>query len=315
MGLKIVPVGLNFESRQRFRSRVLLSFGVPILAAEYRQAYMEDPYDAAHRLTAVLQEAIRRRVVNIRSAEFTDLVQDIEAFYKAELMRKSDLTIPGGTKFKRSQMVSREIARALDYFFQVSPEIIWRLDRLLKEYRQKLERLRLKDAFLRQEKAPTVGSEARRLLAWVIAGSPLAVFGVFWNYLPYKVTGWLTDFFILDATKVHSFQILAGGSVFLLWYGPLLYFAGVLGGPVTAGVLAVTAPLAGLFARWYFRQLSLRRQKLRLAYLELKHGYDVQMVRQQRRQLMGELDNALAEYLKSSPRSQGDQMNQIEHED
>jgi hypothetical protein len=61
---------------------------------------------------------------------------------------------------------------------------------------------------------------------------------------------------------------------------------------------AITAPLAGLFARWYFRHLGQRRQMLRFAYLELKHGYYVQNLRQLRRQVIEEMDTAMAEYLR-----------------
>jgi 1-acyl-sn-glycerol-3-phosphate acyltransferase len=301
LGVKIVPAGLNFESRRRFRSRVWLDFGVPIAAGAYRAAYTADPYEAAHRLTATLQEAIRRRVVNISQAEFTLLVRDVEAIYKAELLARKDLDIPGDTRFKQDQTISREIGRALDFFNQTSPEIIWRITRLLREYRLKRERLRLEDAMLRQEQGHSVRGEILRLLGWGIVALPLALYGLLLNYVPYKITGWLSDRWAADATKVHSVQMLGGAAVFLLWYVPLIYLVARLVGSIPAALLAITAPPAGLFARQCVRQLGERRQMIRLAYLELKQGYYVQQLRQLRKKVIAEMDIALAEYLQHRP--------------
>jgi len=298
LGVRIVPVGLNFESRRRFRSQVLLSFGVPIAAADYREAYLEEPHEAAHRLTAVLQEAIRRRVVNISRDEFTELVSDVEGIYKAELLARKNMTIPGGTKFKREQKVSREIARALDYFYRVSPEVIWRIEKQLSEYRRKLNRLRLKDAMLQQEEGHSVRGESLRLLVLAVAGFPWALYGWLGNIFPYKLTSWFTAHLAADATKIHSVQMLGGGIIFLFWYAPLITLAFRVWGPPVTLAFAVTAPLAGLFARWYFRHLGQRRQMLRFAYFELKHGYYVQNLRQLRRQVISEMDAAMAVYLR-----------------
>jgi glycerol-3-phosphate O-acyltransferase/dihydroxyacetone phosphate acyltransferase len=300
LGVKIVPVGLNFESRRRFRSRVLLSLGVPLTALDYRDAFQEDPYEAAHRLTATLQEAIRRRVMNISHADFSELVRDMEAIYKAELLVREGLTIPGSTRFKKDQLISREIGRALDYFHRVSPEVITRIAGLLRDYRRELERLSLKDAMLRQEQEHSVRGATARLLVWTIVELPLSLYGCLVNYVPFQVTGWLAVRLAADRTKVHFVQMLGGGAVFLLWYGLLIYLTVELAGPVAATVLAVTAPPAGLFARTCFRHLKRRRQMVRFAYFELKHGYYVQKLRQQRQRVIAEMDVALDEYLEYS---------------
>lgn len=298
LGVKIIPTGLNFESRRRFRSRVLLNFGVPVTAGDYRDAYLADPYEAAHRLTATLQEAIRRRVVNITHTEFTRLVSDMEAIYKGELLTRGELAIPGATRFQQDQTISREIGRALDYFHRVSPEIIWRISRLLREYRLKLERLRLEDDLLRRQQGRSVRGETLRLLGWGILALPLALYGLVFNYGPYKVTGWLSNRLATDTTKIHGVQMLGGAVVFIMWYAPLIYLVFRLLGMLPAILLAVTGPPAGLFTRQCVQRLAQRRQMVRLAYLEVKQGYYLQQLRQLRQQVIAEMDVALAEYLR-----------------
>ena len=296
LGVVIIPVGLNFESRRRFRSRVLVRFGKPIVAAHYRQAYQADPVTAAHELTAVLQEALRREVVNVERSEYIGLVHDIEKIYKRELLDRDDLTIPGRSHFQRDQTVSREIARALDYFYERSPEAIWRLARMMESYQGKRHELRLKDELIRLEQGPTVRAEVWRFVAMGAAGLPWALYGVVGNLLPYKLTYWLAKRLAPDLTKIHGYQFGIGAAAFLAWYALLLTVVARRFGAWGAAAALITLPAAGLFAREYARRMKERRRMLRFAYLELLQGYRVQELRRQRRGLIRELDEALAQY-------------------
>src|SRR5207237_8012246 len=49
--LTMIPVGLSFEARKSFRSRVLVAFGEPIQPAAYLTAWHEAPVKAADALT------------------------------------------------------------------------------------------------------------------------------------------------------------------------------------------------------------------------------------------------------------------------
>src|SRR5688572_3967432 len=53
--LRMIPVGLSFEARKSFRSRVLVAFGEPIQPGAYLAAYREDPVKAVDALTRDLQ--------------------------------------------------------------------------------------------------------------------------------------------------------------------------------------------------------------------------------------------------------------------
>jgi len=299
LGVTIVPVGLNFESRRRFRSRVLVRFGRPLATAEYRDAYRDDSVAAVNRLTETLQEALRRRVVNVEHVDFLELVSDVEKVYKGELLERDGLEIPGDTRFKRDQQVTREIARALDYFYERSPEVIWGLSRLMRRYHRMRRTLRLKDELLRGERGPTVRGEVWRLVAVGAAGLPVALYGSVGNIVPYKLTAWISARLAPDLTKVHSYQFVLGAALFLPWYVAMLYLVNGLLGFWWAMTALVTFPLAGLFARAYGRRMKNRRRMMRLAWLELLQGVRLQELRQQRRQLVRELDAALAEYMRS----------------
>ncbi len=299
MGLTIVPVGLNFESRQRFRSRVLVRFGKPIEVAALRQQYCDDEVETVNSLTSRLQDSLRREVVNVERSEFDTLLRDVVKIYKGELMERVDLEIPGETNFEKDQTLNREFARALDFFYERSPEVIWGLARMMEEYQARRHKLRLRDELLRKEEGPSVRAEMIRFLVMGAIGLPLAVFGAIGNALPYVLTDRIVRVLAVDLTKRHSFQFLIGLALFLGWYGFLLTEAfPVFGGWFTLG-LFFALPLSGLFARQYILRMRRRRRWLRFAWLEFQLGYKIRELRQLRRRLIRELDASLAEYMQA----------------
>ncbi len=296
LGVQIVPVGLNFESRRRFRSGVLVRFGPPIDVQEYRTQYEGDPTATVQALTARLGQAIRDIVINIEHTQFEQLVADLELVYKDELVARVGLDLPGDTPFERGQWVSRELPRALDYFLEHRPEVIWRVRRMLREYRRRLERLRIKDELLRNERGTSIPGAAARFVVLGAMGLPFAAWGALCNFAPYKLTGWLADRQAPDETKIHYYRLANGAPIYLAYYGTLLYFAYRAWGGVGVTIFALTLPVLGIFARSYAHRMGQRRERIRLGFLELHHGYYLKRLRQQRRHLIQELDAAAAHY-------------------
>lgn len=300
LDVQIVPVGLNFESSNRFRSRILIRFGQPLAARSYRDAYGADPIAAATTLTSDLQQALQREVVNVEQSESEQLVHDVEEIYRDELLGRVDLAVPGQTEFQKSQTISREFARALDHFQTTNPEILWGLSRRLRRYNALRKTLKLKDDMLRSEQSPGVRKELGRIVVMGLAGLPWALFGLAGNYVPYKLTGLLTRRLAPDRTKIHFTQFLLGCLFFISWYVWVLRTALETLSTIVAAGLMLALPPAGLFARGYFRYLGKRRQMLRLAWLELVNGLRISDMRRQRRALIRELDAAMADYLSAT---------------
>ena len=190
LGVTIVPSGLNFESHRRMRTRVLLRFGVPLAAADYREEYRRDPVEAVYALTNDLETALRALVVNIDRPEFEALVRDVEHIYKNEIITKRLDEIRGVSRFGKEQSVAVGIAKALDFFLDTRPDVVWVISNLVADYRRKLDRLKLRDEMLRDTKERTVTREAIKLTIWGLLGLPIAAYGALWNFLPYRLTGW-----------------------------------------------------------------------------------------------------------------------------
>ncbi|MCZ6827586.1 MAG: lysophospholipid acyltransferase family protein, partial [Gammaproteobacteria bacterium] len=64
-GVKIIPCGLNYINRHRFRSQVLIEFGKPIVIDErWWQDYSQDEQGTVRRLTERLAEALTSGTLN-----------------------------------------------------------------------------------------------------------------------------------------------------------------------------------------------------------------------------------------------------------
>jgi len=86
LGVQVIPVGLNFEDRDEFLSRVLVRFSEPIMVADYADLHREDERAAVRALTAEIQERIRGAATHIQGFRILDLVKDIEEIYGKRLL-------------------------------------------------------------------------------------------------------------------------------------------------------------------------------------------------------------------------------------
>ncbi len=305
LGVRIVPVGLSFQSRRRFRSRVLVLFGEPLVVADHRERFEEDPQAAARELTARLEEAIRHRVVDVRRSELEGFVRRAERVYKAELAERPELEIPGIGRFERDQYLARAIARATDWFYEHQPERLWGIGEMLERYERERQTLGLPDRLVREE-GPGFARAATSLALRGLLGLPLAAWGLLTNYLPYRITVWSTRSLGPDATKTHPTQMAIGTVVFGSFYGAYLLWAQPRWGTGPTLALAISLPLSGLFARLYLVTLRRRRRYLHYAYLRSAHGLLLQKLRSLRTEIVAAMDEALEDYLARPEASGGE---------
>jgi 1-acyl-sn-glycerol-3-phosphate acyltransferase len=298
LGVLIVPVGLNFESTRRFRSRVLVRFDVPIPASAYLERYAADPVDAVHELTQEIGTRIRRSVVHLERNELRELIERIESFYHEHLLDHPRLAIEGGTDFQRRQTLLRGIASAVDALYERRPDRLWHLRAELETYDGQLRRLRLNDELLRNHSRPNVGTRALRLVLLALLCAP-ALYGLIFNYLPYRVTGPLAARATRDATKTHYFQLWIGTLAFAAYYGAaMLWLVWRFDPtPLARWALLLSWPLSGLLARLYVLAVARQRRLLRLSVLAATQGAALQRLRRLRQRLVAQMDSLLRHYL------------------
>jgi glycerol-3-phosphate O-acyltransferase/dihydroxyacetone phosphate acyltransferase len=232
----IVPVGLVFLRKERFRSGALAVVGDPVAWDDLAGAGSEDAA-AVRELTRRVDEALREVTVNVERWEDAPLVECAEEVFAAELGMAGD---PAG-RVERRAAAAAILARV-----RREDRGAWRdLARDVSRHARILRALDLRPADLHEDAGLHValGWMLRRL-AFFLLGVPLAALGVVLFYLPYRFTGVLEA----RAKPAHdvraTYKLLVGAVVHLVWVVLLAAGAGaLLGWEAAAAALLLLLPL------------------------------------------------------------------------
>jgi glycerol-3-phosphate O-acyltransferase/dihydroxyacetone phosphate acyltransferase len=300
--LAVVPVGLSFEARKRFRGRVLVSFGEPLNVSSFLAVYRDEPAKALHALTTALQWAMEREVVHVERIHTTALARAVEALYRGEiegeLWEERGLS---GTQIDPFQL-SGSIADAVEHFRKQDPERIERLWHRILGYHAGLAAYRLRDEAVRTRLERT--AERQRVArSWqTIVGLPLFGYGAAVNFLPYYLPGWLAGRMSRRPTDYATIRLLASVVAFPLFWALETSLVAATAGLRWAVAFLVSLPLGGLVAYRYLIGTGRLRHQLRFGALLLTRAQEARRLIAERREIVEELERARRDYLGGAKR-------------
>ncbi len=284
LGVQIVPVGLNYEERDQFLTRVLVRFGEPIAAAEFAE---DDERRAARRLTDRIQESMRTQAVHAHDEEHTQLLHAIDALVGAELQEKFigkvDVRSIDERLISRAAgrgdehhdlegrfRVRQWIADAIAHYEVQEPESVERLRRGIDRYTTHLKQLRVRADFA--DKAPrslSTRRETAKLTTYAILIAPIALWGLLHNFIPFR----LARRFAIAAPEeaIRAVRALVGGfAIFATTYA--VYGASVYAGSqswVATALYLGFLPVCGVWFLRYRQRLGVYRGRILLRALFL----------------------------------------------
>ena len=207
---QIIPCGLNYIHRHRFRSQVLLEFGNPIVVdGSWVAEYEKDEEAAVRKLTELLAQAIKAVTLNAPDWNALRFAQTTRRLYK-----------PTSARLTPSEYVELN-RRFLDGYTKARDDELdqFRID--AENYQARLDMLGLKDYQLRNE--ISLGAATRKIIAralWMLILLPLALPGAI-LHLP---VGWIAatigERFSYEMDDIATLKVFA--SVLML---PLMYIA------------------------------------------------------------------------------------------
>jgi glycerol-3-phosphate O-acyltransferase/dihydroxyacetone phosphate acyltransferase len=295
--LTVVPVGLSFEARKRFRGRVLVSFGEPVDVSSHLAVSREEPARALHTLTAAIQRAMEREVVHVERIDTAALARAVEALYRGELER--ELWQERGPSGRRIDPfpLSRSIADAVEHFRAQDPERIERLWQRLLGYDVGLAAYRLRDEAVRA-RLERPAERPRVARSWqTIVGFPLFAYGAVVNFLPYYLPGWLAGRMSRRPTDYATTRLLASVVAFPLFWALETSLVGWAAGLRWALAFFLSLPLGGLIAYRYLVGTGRLRHQLRFGALLLTRAQEARRLLAERREIVGELERAKRDFL------------------
>lgn len=237
----IVPVGLNFEQRTTFRSRVTVLYGRPFFADDLADLARQDPPAAARVLTDRIAAALRRLVVEADPKADARLVARVDRLYTAARHAPVDPV----TRVQRR----RVIARGIDRLRAEDPDRFRALVDRLAAYDSRRRRFGLRDRDLDWRVSRRASLRfALRELALALVLVPLAGLGFVLFAVPYLVTGYIARRFAEDLSTHASVEAVGGAVIYGLW---ILFIAGLVARAtnwLVAGTTALVLPIVALAA-------------------------------------------------------------------
>ncbi len=295
--LTVVPVGLTFSARKRFRGRVLVSFGEPVDVSSYLASYGEEPAKALHALTTAIQGAMEREVVHVERIDTAAFGRAVEALYRGALERElwEERWLSGR---QVDPFQSGSIATAVEHFRHQDPERIERLWQQILGYHVGLTAYRLRDEAVRTRLERT--AERQRVArSWqTIVGLPLFAYGAAVNFLPYYLPGWLAGRISRRPTDYATIRLLASVVAFPLFWALETSLVGWAAGLQWALAFFLSLPLGGLVAYRYLVGTGRLRHQLRFGALLLTRAQEARRLLAERREIIEELERAKRDYLR-----------------
>ncbi len=297
LGPTLIPVGLTFEARKSFRSRVLVSFGEPISLAAPAKLYREDSRKAVDALTTTIQWSMEAQVIHVERIDLAAMIREVEALYRGDLIRGLQEELGLSPKQIDVFRLSRAIGSAVHHFKEKEPERVERLWQRIQEYQAMLAEYRVRDQAVRSRlEAPPLH---RRLGASGLGavGFPLFAYGALVNALPYFLPRWIARNMTHKETDYATARFLSAIVLFPLFWGLETWVVWRLTSLITALVFLASLPLSGLFASRYLGGIGRLRQRTRFARLALTRSHAASRLLTARQEILKELERAKNDYL------------------
>jgi 1-acyl-sn-glycerol-3-phosphate acyltransferase len=209
----LVPVGLNFDRKTVFRSRVTIVFGPAFSSGDLVAGSPDldaDDGAAVRALTERIAAHMRRLLIEADPHADAALVERVDRLYRAARARQND---PAERVERR-----RAIAAGIERLRAADPERYEQILLRLRRYDQRLRRFRLRDQHLdwRISSRDTVIFAIRELALGILL-LPLCVVGLAVFFLPYQLTGIVADRITPKRDVIATAQVFVGAAIHAVW--------------------------------------------------------------------------------------------------
>jgi glycerol-3-phosphate O-acyltransferase / dihydroxyacetone phosphate acyltransferase len=251
--LKIVPAGLYYTSKTRFRSDGLLYFGSPINVEPVTlEPDGTPPRDAVRRLSSQIEKALREVILDAQHEE------ELQTTARAERIFSSASDNGEEESLKDELQLQQRFIKAYPIVQQLQPDRLRRLETRMMRFEEELNQ-----AGVDSEELSPPGSTwrvfaaiVRRLILFLLMLGP-AVIGTVAHYAAYKLGGFLATRFSRDSDDVIStIKIISAMLLFPLTWIVLTVLGYVFSGWLLAVVILVVVPFCGYLAIVFFEELD-----------------------------------------------------------
>ena len=251
--LKIVPAGLYYTSKTRFRSDALLYFGVPI---DVEPVTLEPngtpPRDAVRQLSSQIERALRDVILDAKHEE------ELQMTARAERIFSSESENGASDSLKDELRLQQRFIKAYPILQQRQPERLRKLEMRMVRFDEEL-----KQAGMDPEELTPPGSTQKvfasimqRSILFLLMLGPAAI-GTIAHYPAYKLGGFLATRLSRDSEDVIStIKIISAMLLFPLSWLLIAIWVYTAFGWMPAVLALVAIPISGYIAIVFFEELD-----------------------------------------------------------
>ena len=250
--LKIVPAGLYYTSKTRFRSSALLYFGKPINVEPVTlDTDGNPPRDAVRELSNKIEKALREVILDAQHEEELLTTARAERIFSSAGDDSDD-------SLKDELRLQQRFIKAYSVVQKLHPERLRKLEIRMIRFEEELEQAGVDTEELSAPRS--TGSVfltilKRSLLFWLMLGP--AVLGTVAHYPAYRLGGLLATRFSSDSEDIIStIKIISAMLLFPLTWLVLTVVAYFTLGWVVAVLTLIIVPICGYIAISFFEQLD-----------------------------------------------------------
>ncbi len=288
LGVKIVPFGLAYERKHRFRSRVRVGVGEPILVSDWREQCHSNRAAAVHCLTDAVAHRLGAQVLNLSQESDRALVETADLLY---------VRAKGRAGWRERETWSERLPRLQRFADQFAwlrggDTARWEaLSQSLREYGAELRLLGSGSAEVPPHyEAGRVARFVLREIGLLALSLPIAALGIILWYVAHFMSGLACRLLKPDIETVATVKLLAGIVLYCATYVGWVVIAAAVGGIAAGVATAVVSPLLGLATmHWWDRCLE-AFEDVRLFTRVLRHPAARVRVLERRGALVAELE-------------------------
>jgi len=293
LGLKIIPVGLNFYHPTRMRGKIFVNFGRPITVTDFREQYQQDSEQAVHQLTETIHDKIQQHVIHLNDETTQQLLGELEHIYKGDLIKNLSKEQQDINPF----MVSRRLADAIQYYYEHNPARIAEAWGKIENYKNKLRMMRVGDTMIREYHHRGVIWRGFGALLITILGMPIALYG--WlNSLPAIIATLIVSQIRANRlTKIALTKFMSGLIIFPLMYILQTVIFSRFFDSYLTWIYGFSLPVTGYFALFFRDKFKAYKRDIYQAYVHLTRRPLILILKDERLKLIRYLNEIKDEYM------------------
>ena len=224
--LTVVPIGVNYSNPSQFRGTVFFNIGEPISVNDYMASYNQAPAKTMNVFLVDLAAKMKQLIVNINYRRSEKVIEHLEIILKPDFFKSKKLN---EKNLEHDFLFSTEVVDVINKAEEIIPEKIVELTEKTSYYFSELKKYQLKDWLINPDKQKGINYFTVYLkIIFLIITTPIYIIGLLGNYIPYKLSYFITSKKVKIKEFKASFYMGIGAMLFLINYALLFFIPKVL---------------------------------------------------------------------------------------